>query len=434
MTAIPSPAQDYAKSYLSKHQLYPLQLRHPTPDNHQLSVIIPCYDEPDVLKTLDSLWRCDRPDCGVEILVVVNCSEAAAGAIRTRNRQTVTQIREWSNSHYAPDFSFQVLCFDQLPERHAGVGLARKLGLDETVARFGANPVGDGVLLSLDADCLVDPNYLSEVHTYFRALPTCPAANIYFEHDLDAIADSDCIEGIAQYELHLRYYVHALRYVGFPYAHHAVGSSFAVRCSGYCARGGMNRRKAGEDFYFLQKFTSLSSFGTITTTRVRPSSRISSRVPFGTGQAMQSWQNEPQRTFHTYAPQIFAYLKPLVASLPRLWRTPSQFAVDTLGLHSSLTDYLREQNVSERIAEIQANTRTPEAFRKRFLHWFNPFRVMKYVRCASNSPGGLLPVAEAANTLLTWTDESIENKGDVISLLDAYRAHDRTAGNRPQRI
>jgi len=36
---------------------------------------------------------------------------------------------------------------------------------------------------------------------------------------------------IAAYELHLRYYVQALRYAGFPHAHHTVGSCLAVRAT-----------------------------------------------------------------------------------------------------------------------------------------------------------------------------------------------------------
>ena len=80
------------------------------------------------------------------------------------------------------------------------------------------------------------------------------AASIYYEHPVAGLAFSENLyEGIANYELHLRYYVWALRSIKFPYAFQTVGSSMLCRASSYVRYGGMNRRKAGEDFYFLQK-------------------------------------------------------------------------------------------------------------------------------------------------------------------------------------
>ena len=35
----------------------------------------------------------------------------------------------------------------------------------------------------------------------------------------------------------------------------------AVRADAYLRQGGMNRRKAGEDFYFLNKFMVLGGYG-----------------------------------------------------------------------------------------------------------------------------------------------------------------------------
>ena len=60
-------------------------------------------------------------------------------------------------------------------------------------------------------------------------------------------------EAIMKYELYLRYYRLALEYTGHPHAYHCIGSAFAVRTLDYVAQGGMNKRQAGEDFYFLQK-------------------------------------------------------------------------------------------------------------------------------------------------------------------------------------
>ena len=72
----------------------------------------------------------------------------------------------------------------------------------------------------------------------------------------------------------------------FPFAFHTIGSSMAVRASSYMRQGGMNKRKAGEDFYFQQKIIPLCGFTECNSTVVYPSPRPSYRVPFGTGRAM----------------------------------------------------------------------------------------------------------------------------------------------------
>ena len=94
-------------------------------------------------------------------------------------------------------------------------------------------------------------------------------------------------EAMVKYELYLRYYQEALAYIGHPHAFHCIGSAFAVRASDYVAQGGMNKRQAGEDFYFLQKLISTGRYACLNATRVYPSARFSTRTPFGTGQAVR---------------------------------------------------------------------------------------------------------------------------------------------------
>src|SRR4029434_9989987 len=96
-------------------------------------------------------------------------------------------------------------------------------------------------------------------------------------------------KAIAAYELHLRYYLQALRTAGFPHGYHTIGSSMAVRARTYMEQGGMNRRQAGEDFYFLHKLIPLGGFTELNSTTVYPLPRPSNRVPFGTGRAVSEW-------------------------------------------------------------------------------------------------------------------------------------------------
>ena len=79
-------------------------------------------------------------------------------------------------------------------------------------------------------------------------------------------------------------------------------------------QGGMNKRQAGEDFYFLHKIIPLGHFGEINTTRVIPSPRPSDRVPFGTGRAVRDYL--ATHKFETYPLEAFRDLKQFFSIKP----------------------------------------------------------------------------------------------------------------------
>jgi len=136
------------------------------------------------------------------------------------------------------------------------------------------------LLLSLDADTRVEPNYLESVRAHF-ADPYAWAAVIAYAHPIEGTPEEQA--AIASYEILLRYHVLGLRWAGSPYAFPSIGSTIVCRAEAYVAVSGMNRRRGGEDFYFLQQLAKTGGVGFINTTTVRPSGRPSSRVPFGTG-------------------------------------------------------------------------------------------------------------------------------------------------------
>jgi hypothetical protein len=93
----------------------------------------------------------------------------------------------------------------------------------------------------------------------------------------------------------------------------------AVRAKQYALQGGMNRRQAGEDFYFIQKMISAGGYFSLNTTTVYPSSRTSFRVPFGTGTAMAKLCKEADAQFMTYNPAAFKDLRTLFDMLNLLY-------------------------------------------------------------------------------------------------------------------
>ena len=63
-------------SYLEKLALFPAQITDKPNDDLKLIVVIPCYDEPQLIRSLTSLKNCEQPNCIVEVIVVFNESES----------------------------------------------------------------------------------------------------------------------------------------------------------------------------------------------------------------------------------------------------------------------------------------------------------------------------------------------------------------------
>jgi len=395
-------------------------LTPPLPDLG-IVVVIPCFNEPDLLGSLVSIWECARPDCAVEVIVILN--SPANSPLRSQNEMSLNEALAWATAHSEPRFQFHVLPFFELSPKNAGVGLARKIGMDEALRRFDGN--ARGVIACFDADCRCERNYLTSIEQHFWKHPYTPGCSIYFEHPLTS-------EAIVAYELHLRYYVQALRYSGFPYAHHTIGSSMAVRADAYREQGGMNKRKAGEDFYFLQKIIPLGGFTDLMETTVYPSPRASNRVPFGTGRAVQDYERQSQ--LRTYPLEAFQDLRRFFDSLPELSRTGNSPPKE--GQSEPMRAFLKRHGFEQALDEIQANTSSETTFRKRFFHWFNGFRVMKFIHHARDDFYGDRDVVTAAKKLLALKPRPAAascshdacvpaGPGVAADVLKAYRRLDR---------
>jgi hypothetical protein len=410
------------RRYLERRQLYPFQVAAEPSADLGLIVVIPCFDEPDVATTLASLSQCEPPGCDVEILVVVNAPEGAAASVLENNDRALSQVAD--AGHRFPDWlRCYALTHANLPDRRAGVGLARKIGMDEAAARIAGNQRCDGAIVSLDADCVVESNFLARIRQEFMANEQCPGVSIYFEHPVPARDMTDIRDAIIDYELHLRYYVFGQRIARFPFAFHTVGSSMACRAGSYARLGGMNRRQAGEDFYFIQKLVEAGGYRVLNATTVYPGVRVSDRVPFGTGAALKNAlaTGEPMTTF---APEIFRDLAcfcEVVAS-----GSPETFEADCRALPASLAHYLEENRFADRLTEIRRNVSAAGTFRRRIFRWFNAFRLMKFAQFASESYYPRVPVARAAHQLARSAGVAgVSDTGDLLSLLVTYRQLDR---------
>ncbi|MCO6500462.1 MAG: glycosyltransferase family 2 protein [Vicingus serpentipes] len=400
--------------YLDNYAVRPQLIPDGVPRNLGIIVVIPCYNEPSLIHSLQSLFDCTLPSCSVEIIVVINASENSSPEIIKQNKKTLDEALNWAETHQKNKLSYCFIKENSLPKKHAGVGLARKIGMDEAVRRFESISHSDGIIVCFDADAKCELNYLTEIENHFKAHSKSPACSIHFEHPIAGEEFSkEIYEGIAQYELHLRIYKNGLAYAGLPYAYHTIGSSMAVRNHIYQKQNGMNKRKAGEDFYFLQKLIPLGDFTEITTTKVIPSPRVSDRVPFGTGKAMRDFLLDREQTIQSYHVNSYIDLKRFCELLPDLYDNPF------VEFPTSINEFLGSIDWEINYKKIRKNSTSKTHFVKLFYSWFNAFKVLKCMHFLRDNYYPDQPVLESGNQLLSMIGEQQENSTN--SILKKYR-------------
>lgn len=389
--------QRQLKKYLDKRAvLTPWQLAGSSTSAVDAALVIPALAEADTLPaTLQSLATND-PDLleRTLVIVVVNQRDDAPAVLRDDNDKTLC----WLSSQ--PFLPLQLAWIDaagsglELPAGQ-GVGLARKIGFDAALLRLNWN--NDPFLISLDADTLVDPDYLTALFRHFATVQQ-PGAVLPFRHQ--AATDLVEEEAIRAYELYLRSYRFGLETAGSPYAYHSIGSAFACRAQGYIAAGGMNCRLAGEDFYFLQQLNKVGGVAALQGTLVHPASRCSERVPFGTGRIVAQSQQGKRPAYRLVTAQAFAQLQ---AWLDLVAREPDGSSADLLGraqqLSPELATFLAGRDFATAWVRLQRNHASSSQRLRAFHHWFDALRtrqLLNRLTTGDDDPAAL--VAE----LLGW--------------------------------
>lgn len=411
-------------SYLKKHAGFPPFINEKPEDQLSCCVVIPCYREPELSKTLDSLISAAAPSFPTEVIVVVNSPEGASSEAIEVNQQTIRQFHSWKQRVPTGKISFHLVHVQELRKKWAGAGWARKVGMDEAIRRFNQAGTEDGIIVSLDADCRVSPNYFTAIEKAFQSCPKCQLFTLGFEHDLqEPQLDAKLYEGIIRYELYMRYYRHAMQLSGYPNAIYTVGSAFAVRAGAYVKQGGMNRKKAGEDFYFLHKVVQLgTSFGEINEALVFPGIRTSDRVPFGTGPKLAQFLSGEDSLETTYSFQAFTELRPFFSNINKLYTLNQQQLTETIDdFTPALRQFLRQSESIDAILELQANCSGETTFVKRFFHRFNAFWILKYLNFVHEKDYTPESLLKAAQQLLNEKGIQTAVSSDYSTLLHIFR-------------
>ena len=377
------------------------------PDSFDFVMVVPAYAESPAF--VDGYRAAARHAGRLLVIVVLNGRAGAAASVHASNADC---FRELSTRFSAQevgrgawlghDAGLSLLVVDRFTADHhlparQGVGLARKIGADVALELIAGGQVSHPFIAMTDADARLPEDYFVRIA---KLEPECSAAVFPFWHEPGGQRDMD--RATALYEIRLRYLQRGLRWAHSPYAFHTVGSTMVVHALCYTLVRGVPRRRAGEDFYLLGKLSKLRPLAYLRGEPVRLRSRLSERVPFGTGS--ESAKLARGAELELYHPDCFAAVRDVTRGLQRLSRDGCASGHTALGpavsallsrMSAPVQRFLEAQGAPDAWRGICAQAPNPVA-RLRHLHdWFDGFRTLKLIHHLRDHASASLPWQEA---------------------------------------
>ena len=339
-----------------------------------IGVVIPVLGESEFLwKTLQSLAEAQKNfDKQALILLVFNYNEKTPIEYIRDNEILIEKINQKPFAFL--NLNLSIINLKQ-PLRYA-VGEARKKGMD-SIIRFISSNYAMGkisIIASLDADTIVEKDYFSKIDEFFTRNPKMDAATFEVIHQK---SDDENIEkAIRYYERYLENYYLALKECNSPFAYKSVGSAFAVRVSSYIQAGGMRQERSGEDFYFLE---AVAKIGKVEFTReiiVHPSPRISKRVAFGTGIAVEEIING--KNYPDFSTKACCELKKLLDSVEDNNLTSVELF---LNMQSAKTrEFLIEHNFTKSWKKVLKNYPVTQLAKQFKFYYFDALKTLQFLK------------------------------------------------------
>ena len=340
------------------------------------AIVIPAYAELEFLPlTIESINQ-NKPELLNQtlVVVVVNNANNSPQSIKANNQLTIQKINE-------NNYQFTLAVVDaaspglELPLKHAGVGLTRKIGMDLALSHL-TSP--QSLIFCTDADTQVSPDYLSKVKQIFKSQNTS-AAVIGFDHLQSE--DSAINDAIGKYENFLKTTAEKMKNAGSPYGYVSMGSTIVCTAEAYCAVGGMSRKKATEDFYFLQELTKYCGVHNIPETLVFPSPRPISRVYLGTGYRMEQMQKGFDITNLYYSDDAYRYLSKWLQLGGHAWeKSLNDLLKDIKSIHPNLIGFLKIEGIETIWSKIQNNAPSELHFKEQFHRWFDGLKTIRFLK------------------------------------------------------
>jgi glycosyltransferase involved in cell wall biosynthesis len=277
------------------------------PEQPRLFIAIPAMDE---YETIGETLHCIQSQTyrNFMVYICVNQPEKyhyapAYSGIVESNRKTIEML--------SGETDFQIQVIDRSSPGHGwdekgyGVGWARKVLFDDILDVAQDRDI----VVSMDADTQFGPEYFASVAEQFLKFPHATAlANPYY-HPLSGNAELDRL--MLRYEAYMRVYLINLFRIGSPYNFTALGSAISFPVSAYRRIRGLAPKFSGEDFYLLQKLRKTGKVLLFNPEVVKPATRYSDRVFFGTGPALIRGKAGDWSSYPVYSSLLFEKVRSL---------------------------------------------------------------------------------------------------------------------------
>jgi hypothetical protein len=165
----------------------------------------------------------------------------------------------------------------------------------------------------------------------------------------------------------------------------------------------MNRRRAGEDFYFLQQLAKTCGVTTLSGTLVHPSARSSRRTPFGTGPSMARLLAGEEEAVLFFPPETFRILGAWLALATEARKTPGEELLAAAGdISPLLAAFLDGLGLPRLWRQLQQQHREHGRFVAAFHTWFDGLKTLQLLHhlCAATQPK--TSPESALPELMTW--------------------------------
>ncbi|OJF76187.1 MAG: hypothetical protein BKP49_08555 [Treponema sp. CETP13] len=369
----------------------------------KIAIVIPVYNEfPGIFNTFNSLSNSvynaelhfkntkqtirDR----VTVVVVINNPIEASKEALENNEILYRLLTQEHTDQTEPvlknslDFPFYLhVCYlkndkrvKSISKKKIGVGYARRYGMDLSLA-YGAS-----VIACMDADTLVSNNYIETLFDFEKnkfGFGICK-----FEHQKvpEDIRDSQKKQkAIIAYEKYIKAHSECLKNTGTPYWAYALGPTIVCNAESYASVGGMPIRKAGEDFYFIQSLEKLflqrgNPKLQILDCTVYPSARLSTRVPFGTGQVLAG-ASDVKSIPSVYAEKTYEAIHTFLSVMRETIKSGC-FEIQWKLLPKNVIDFLKKEDfevVWHKL--VHENKNNPKNLEIAFHVWFDGLKIIR---------------------------------------------------------
>ncbi len=374
-----------------------------------IAIVIPaCNEYPTIFNTLKSIHHSyhfaknkhKENSPSFVFVIVVNNKKSALYSVIENNKALLRDLQTFSLK------DFPILTIDltnegfYLPEKQ-GVGYARKYGMDFALL---CNPM---VIACMDADTLVSENYIEELSHFYQQCKNAKESNkpipvgavTHFNHQKNSDATIDKIA--REYESYMRTHSEKLKKTGTPFWLWALGPTIVSSSYGYAGSSGMNKRIAGEDFYFLQSLVKLHiqqknggftkadiekalDFPILNCT-VCPESRYSDRVLFGTGKKLQDVK-QGKDSIHCYDNTLYKSLENFIALVTNAKGNPELFYDEAKEKLPTIWKFLEHENFFS-MWEIlyRQNKESDKRVFSAFHSWFDGLKILRLIHVLSNT-------------------------------------------------